>query len=259
MLKKQEFIDNFAMEDKIEAAKIYETIKLCIRIDCPTFTDKFYPPNIWKKLMNIDKKLGISTLYEGFFQNSERKMLGFVPKSYDYTIEYPVQMFKLKVKNKFYELRHQDVLGSIMSLGIKREAVSDIVVEKNEAYLAATELTFKIIKEQLQNIAKNSCEIILLDDKDTLPALKLEVKTILISSMRLDALVSELCNISRNKANDLINEHRVLVDYEEIIEKDFSIKEKQVVSIRKAGKYIIEEELGTSKKGKIKLKVKQYM
>ena len=79
-----------------------------------------------------------------------------------------------------------------------------------------------------------------------------------LSSLRLDVFVSAVTHLSRDKSAALIKSETVTVDH--MVECGVSrlLKAGNTVTIRKYGKYVFTEELGVSKKGKAKIKVKHY-
>ena len=76
--------------------------------------------------------------------------------------------------------------------------------------------------------------------------------------MRLDGLVSKICNTSRSKAQELIDQGQVLVDYVKIRDKSQELKGGERITIRGSGKFILGEKIGNSKSGRIKIIIKKY-
>ena len=87
---------------------------------------------------------------------------------------------------------------------------------------------------------------------------KFEDIKLITSSLRLDNIVSELARTSRNKANEIIEQERVLINYEQESKNTKLVKEKDVVTIRGKGKFIIDEVIGNTKKGNYIIMVKKY-
>jgi RNA-binding protein YlmH len=79
-----------------------------------------------------------------------------------------------------------------------------------------------------------------------------------VSSLRLDCVVAELACASRSKANEIIRELRVFVNYENEENNSRNLKEGDILTIRGKGKFIIESIVGYTKKNRIILKILQY-
>ena len=86
---------------------------------------------------------------------------------------------------------------------------------------------------------------------------KKEKFTITVSSNRLDNIVAELAKCSRSKANELILQERVLVNYQTIIKQTKEIKENDRITIRGKGRFEIKEKVGNTKKGRIVIEVEK--
>ena len=68
-----------------------------------------------------------------------------------------------------------------------------------------------------------------------------------------------MINNSRNKGLELIETGEVSVNYVVDKEKNSTLKEGDIVTIRKKGKFIFEKILGENKKGKIRVLIKRFI
>ena len=91
-----------------------------------------------------------------------------------------------------------------------------------------------------------------------LPHVNFTEEIIMVSSLRIDGIVSKLCNISRAKAQILIDQGQILIDYAKIRDKSYELKGEERITIRKHGKFIVGNIIGTSKSGKLKGVIKKY-
>ena len=57
--------------------------------------------------------------------------------------------------------------------------------------------------------------------------------------MRLDNFIAELTKTSRTKTNELIEEGRVFVNYEDVYKSSKFVKEGDILTVRGKGKFII--------------------
>lgn len=235
--------------------KIDDYIKLCQKIDNIVFSKEFYPLSQIKDISapNIILKI------KGINNESEKKIIAFIPKYLeDIDCEFPIKYFKIEGKSKFISLEHKDYLGSILSLGIKREILGDLIVKNNFCYGIIIENMFDFLKENLNKVKSSPVEITDILEEDV-PETDFEIKNILLPSLRLDALVAELTNLSRNVATEYINIGNVQVNYEIKKEKDTKINIGDIIAIRKYGKFIVFEENGFSRKEKHKIIVKKFV
>lgn len=109
----------------------------------------------------------------------------------------------------------------------------------------------------LKRFVNSKLEVITLENIDKGDQ-KLEEQKIIVSSLRLDNIVSELSKTSRNKANDIILEQRVFVNSECITKSTKLIKENDKITIRGKGKFFIKQILEETKKQKIPVIINFY-
>ena len=77
--------------------------------------------------------------------------------------------------------------------------------------------------------------------------------------MRIDNIISEIVNCSRNESSKILEDQRVMVNYEVETKNSKIIKEDDIIVIRGKGKFRIFEILGETKKGKIAINVEHYI
>lgn len=235
--------------------KIENYIKLMEKIDTVVYSNEFFSLN------EIDKiqKAKINYSLKGLNEDSEKKVIVFYPKDFpEEYLNFPVKYFKIIKKSKFVSLEHKHYLGNILSLGIKREVLGDLIVKNDECYGIILENMFDFLKENLLRINSSPIEIIEIDESEV-PQNEFKELNIRLSSLRLDSLVSELTNLSRALSVNYIDLGNVQVNYEIQREKSYRISIGDTVIIKKYGKFRIEEENGLTKKDKVKLIVRKYV
>ena len=78
-------------------------------------------------------------------------------------------------------------------------------------------------------------------------------------SKRLDSVISEILKTSRGKAEEIIKEQRVFINFENVDKLTKQIKEKDLVTIRGKGRFEIKEIEGITKNNRVKLIVNKYI
>ena len=73
--------------------------------------------------------------------------------------------------------------------------------------------------------------------------------------MRIDNFVSEIAHTSRNKAEEILLEERVLINYETITKASKQVNLGDLIVVRGFGKYKVLEILRTTKSGKLVIKL----
>ncbi len=257
-MDKKKFKNYFIGEDEGIISNIYDKIELCRKIDGTVYTDIFLPPQIWSKLVEIEAELGVLVEVNGLSTESEKKMAAFQSYYSGEIVKFPSKLIVIKNNSKFNELEHRHYLAGILSTGIKREKLGDLIVENENCYTIISDGLFDFLKLNLLSVGKSRVDIDEAGSKD-IPSYKFEVKEYLINSYRLDVVVSALTNVSRNEALKMISSSQVMVNYGFKTNKSLTVKEGDVISIRRYGKHIFIGSEGETKKGKIKGKFKKYI
>lgn len=146
-----------------------------------------------------------------------------------------VILFKIKTKQS---LRHQDILGSLYSLNITNENFGDIIIHNNQYYILVLNNIANYIKTNLLNIKNTSVEL-QEEDINTIKDYKqkYEEYTIITSSLRIDTIVSKITNTNRNNILEKIKNKEIYINYEPLLKRSYTLKENDIFSIRKFGKY----------------------
>ena len=103
-----------------------------------------------------------------------------------------------------------------MKLGIKREKIGDILVFEDGAdIVCCNEISKYILNSlpQLKRFSKSKIEKLNITNIRK-PEIKKEQKRITVSSLRIDNIISEIVNCSRNESSKILEDQRVMVNYE---------------------------------------------
>ena len=94
---------------------------------------------------------------------------------------------------------------------------------------------------------------------DELKSIKLKEaieKTYIISSMRIDVILSNIIGVSRNEVNSFFDEKRVLVNHQICMNRHYEYKTGDLISVRKFGRIIIYDNIKTTKKNNLVISAK---
>lgn len=203
-------------------------------------------------------------LYGGF-EDSERKIAVFFPDYAD-GIDYikentelsPIVALNIK-KDSFSALTHRDYLGAVMGLGIKREAVGDIIVTDKGCSMAVIRSVAAYIKENLTSVGRGSVKVEITDTfSDFESNTTFEEKRCYVSSMRLDGVLSAAFSLSRNTAAEKIRRGEVLMNGVVMSKPDIKVPFGAKLVIHGSGKVIIDEDAGLTKKGRQAFLIKKF-
>lgn len=229
---------------KKDIYKLDNSVERIERDKCSLFLDRKELMNIKPKLKNIN--YNIFYLYE----DSDKVII--------YNKELPdITVFKIECDNL---LRHQDIMGSLFSLGIDSSYIGDIIKYNNNFYFyVLTELS-NYIYDNFKEIGNNKIKLIKYDF-DYLKDYKREYETINIieSSTRIDAVVASLSKLSRSQALEKFKNKEVILNYNIITNNTYNLKENDIFSIRKIGKFKYKGIVRNTNKDKLVLEIDKYV
>lgn len=164
---------------------------------------------------------------------------------------------KAVFSSRFTSLSHRDVLGALLHLGIERELLGDLIVKEKEIFIFADKEIEAYIMSNLTRIKHSSVHF--KPYEGTLsytPEISYEHK--IVSSMRLDVLVSTLAKVSRKKAQQMIWSGQVKVDHLTLEETSYLCNNNSAISIRGYGRFHIKEVVKRTKKDHLVIEAGKY-
>ena len=146
---------------------------------------------------------------------------------------------------------HRDYLGALLGMGIGREWLGDVRVTENVAYVFCqpSVLRHLLSIEKVGRCGVTAEEVTL--SEVPAPEKKVLQKSFSVQSMRLDAIVGGMFNLSRTEAARQISAGNVSINYQVSLRTDFGVKEGDILSLKGAGKGSITGTGGTSRKGRL--------
>lgn len=252
---KEKITNYFTDDERDEALNLYERYLLSKNKNITMFGKSFYTPNIWSWFENNLNSKDFKVESNGLFEDAERRMVSF---NNIYESQFPMKLIKITNTSKFSNLSHRDYLGGILSLGIERNKIGDLLVDENLCYVPVHEEIESFILYNIDKISKVVCKVELIDNLEFLPSHTFKEEIILVSSLRIDGIVSRIINISRSKAQAMIEQGLVLINYVKIKDKSYELKGEERITIRGFGKFIVGNSIGKSKSGRIKIIIKKY-
>jgi RNA-binding protein YlmH len=255
-MKKEDFLKFVYNEEEAVILKLYDRLALAQKSGKTVYTKEFYTPGIWSKISEMSSTLDVKVSCEGVFEEAERRMIAFYSEGEVYM---PLKAICIINKSKFHVLQHKDYLGAVMSLGIKREKIGDLVVSGSKGYCAVCEDIATYLVDNLSSIGHCPCEVTEIVDYENIPSYNFEEKIILTTSMRADCLVSSITGLSRSKSVDILKSGKVLINYNEVREKDYEVTISSTLTIRGYGKFKVVDVVGNSGSGRLKILLKKFV
>ncbi|MFI3308012.1 MAG: YlmH/Sll1252 family protein [Mycoplasmatota bacterium] len=207
----------------------------------------FLDPVEFRTLSNALKKENIKFNVFSSFEDCNSKII--------YTTQFPnITLLKLNKK-----IEHKHILGNLFNLGINKDTFGDIVVN-NFTYVLVHNNVLDIVKSSLSYIQDSFVEITEVDILEIENhKINFEYISLNVSSIRIDNVLAKLINTSRSKIDILINDKNVILNYKELTNKTYFLKENDVFSVRKYGKFVYNKIIKTTKKDTYIIELKKYI
>ncbi len=253
-MNKKDFIKIFEdEEDILNSRKIFDLYLKC-RDKYYSVNTSFYNPIFLGKIYSYFKYNNddIQVNVVGGYDEAERCVITFTP---NYIEEVnPFSYIKIDI-NKFQnQLKHRDVLGSVIGLGLTREKIGDIIIKDNYCYVIVLSEIKDFILDNLKYIGRQKislCEVFNIDH--IIKKEKVE-KTVTLSSLRIDNFIAKVTNLSRSNVKEIIEQEKVFLNFNVLTNFSKEIQENDIVTIRGYGRFYFKKCTGQSKKGKFVVK-----
>lgn len=235
----------------IKMRKLLDKIEIVLKnhiLEKTDFLDP-YERKIAKSILN--RFDDIDYLEKGGYNNSERKIIIIFPH---YFVQDNIRnnISILKIKGDLGLMNHRDYLGSLLSLGIVRNKIGDILVHDNFGFIIIMEEISEYILYNFKKIGNVKIKTELINKNEIiLPKIKFkEVKRFVIS-LRLDVIISGAYNLSRKESTKIIKAGNVKLNWEPINKPYIELEKGDMVSVKGYGRLILDDIEGISKKGRL--------
>lgn len=200
----------------------------------------------------------LSVSFQGGYEDAERKQACIYPQYYEPSSEdFTITLFNINFPVKFGNLTHGRILGTFISTGIDRERIGDIITDGTHWHALVDSTISDYLKNQVNKIANVGVQLEEIPFDQILKSKEeWESKHIVASSLRLDTLLSKVYNFSRQRAKDSVSQGLVKVNFVPMERPDVEIGVNDIVSLRKSGRFWINNIDGMTKKDNYRLDVR---
>ena len=269
-MNKQDILNKLTNEeDKLLVSKLLDKIEFTTRRNKIEYTDflDMRQRQLLEKVMSEIKYTNYITF--GGYKTAERTVIITYPEKLkeifkEDRFEYStvMEIIRIVLPNELKGIySHRNYLGGVIKIGMKREKIGDIITRHEGADLIVLKEASKYILNGLKELirfSKSEFEEIKIEDLKVEEP-KTEKINIIIPSMRIDSIVSEIIRTSRAKATETIKEEKVFVNHELILKGSKEVKTNDIITVRGKGRFKVGEILNNTKKGNLVLEVEKYI
>ncbi|HSL93418.1 MAG TPA: YlmH/Sll1252 family protein [Bacillota bacterium] len=222
-------------------------------------TGDFHDPAELSRLTAVfAHRSGTARLHSyGGHPRAERKRAVFSPDGGAPDIElYKLCAIEVRQRDSDARFVHPALLGALMSQGIKREKIGDIVVGDGLAWIIMDEsLAERVTLTSVGRdaVTCSTCDLSALADYSP----EMDSQTVTVASLRLDAVLAAVFNLSRSDAVAAVNKGMVKVNHVPEDSVSRTLKEGDLVSLRGQGRTKLARIAGETRKGRIRLEMER--
>lgn len=254
MLDKEKLVENIK-EDKLKDVVIraIDKAEIAVKKHEVKSTDFLNPYELNAVINTLNSIYDLSHTAVGGYEEAERKSVIIYPDYMeDYMVDIPISALEIQTSSQFVSLDHRDYLGSILSMGLKREKIGDLLVHNNTCQLIINNGLKDYILYNLNKVGNNSVRVKEIKLEDIISP-SIEYKKIQgnIASLRLDSILSLGFKTSRSEAQNLVSKERVSVNWGKITKPTYKVNKNDIISVKGKGRIIVDSIEGRTKSGRI--------
>lgn len=204
---------------------------------------------------------GVKVTVSGGYEGAERVRAVLHPDYLEVEPEdYGLLLLAIKGDQRFIKLEHRDIMGALLHIGLKREKFGDILLGETGCQVVIAREIAEFVRSQVDQIHR--IPVVLEDiplDQIIAPVVKQTEKSINVSTPRIDAVVGEVCHLSRAKALVPIRAGKVKVNWKVVDDPSTHVETGDVVSLAGFGRFQIKEITGPTRSGRLRMQVGIYL
>lgn len=153
-------------------------------------------------------------------------------------------------------LTHRDFLGGLLSLGLRRSVIGDIIIEDNCGYAFCLEAVSGFIEKELNEVKGTRVKSVL--SPPPAAAALPDKSYVNIASERLDAVIAAVYHLPRSESQRLFEQEKVFINGKAATSQSAPPHEGEIVSVRGVGRFIYEGIEKETRKGRLRVVVRIY-
>ncbi|MBR5540440.1 MAG: hypothetical protein IKU56_03585 [Clostridia bacterium] len=253
------FISDLSEEDALLRARINDACELCEMRSCPRFVG-FLDEHRQAVARAVLHEKGTSHfLLYGGYEGAERTILGvfpsFLPPDSDL---FPLKAIGFRYRS-VARLSHRDFLGALLSVGIKRDKLGDIVCGEGLTVVFANEELAPFLAESVDKVGSEGVHAVFPFTGEVAVCREFREYQDTVASPRLDAVLGVALRVSRQEAVRRIVSGTVSCNHMPCEAVAHVVGEGDILSVRGEGRFLIASLGPLTKKGRLIIKLHKYI
>ena len=249
-MDRRELLDRAAHspEERLLLSRVWDKCEQCRTRNIPTATG-FLSPAEQAAAQGFLVLLGAreSGIFWGGYDGAERRRLVFLPAV-------------RAACRSGGDLTHRDFLGSLMALGLTREKIGDILVEKGGCQVLLDPSMTDFLLQNWDSAGREKLTVTPLPlSALAVPHAAVKELRDTVSSLRLDNVLAAGFSLSRGRAAEAVEKGSVQVNYATCVKPDKPVSAGDTITCRGLGKYVLDSVGAPTKKGRLPVTIRRYI
>lgn len=250
-------------EEKLLIAAIEDKARRCLKYCRPLHTG-FLSMEQCAGAEDISRRLRCQAVLYGGYEDAERRVMIFLPDNMDdgdIPAQFqPLSAIRVKLPKGAPKLSHRDYLGSLLSLGVERSVLGDILVRPDGADIVVMADIAEFFLHNFIKAGRVDLEVELIEIENIKPDyVELQELKDTVASLRLDNIVSSAFRLSRGASQEAVRQGLVSLNGRRELRPDASVSEGDKLVLRGRGRVVLKEAGGHSRKGRIMITLEKYI
>ena len=246
-------------EDAVLLARVQEALQNARFRSKPSFVGFLDERQAMLAAAAAGRAKDVSFAMQGGYEGAGRVLFGAFPPFFQQEEEaFPLEAVTVRFRAGA-QLSHRDLLGSLMSLGVTRDVIGDLLVEEGRAVFFARKEMVPFFVDELKKVGGEGVHVSAGAESPLPDGAKFAEFSATIASPRLDCVVAALCSCSRGTAVEMIEKGLVSLDFAECTSVPREVEEEDKITVRGKGKFIVDQIGPQTKKGRLGFRGRKYV
>ena len=261
-MDRRELLDKTARseEERLLLSRVWDKREQCRLRSIPAAT-AFLSPQEQAAATRLLNALGQREGYAfwGGYEGAERQRLLFLPDWMDGPDDSTIAALRAVCRSGA-TLTHRDFLGSLMALGLTREKIGDILVERGGCQVLVDPSSLDFLVQSWDSAGREKLTVSPLPLEElTVPEAAVKEVRDTVSSLRLDNVLASAFGLSRGRAAGAVEKGAVQVNYTVCQKPDKPVSAGDVITCRGLGKCVLDAVGSPTKKDRLPVAIRRFI
>lgn len=252
-------ISDKSEDDALLRARIEDACHLCDVRSCPRFVG-FLDEHRQAVARAVLLEKGCTDYrFFGGYEGAERTVLGIFPSFLPpEDAAFPIAALAFRYR-AVAAISHRDVLGALLGTGIRREKLGDIVCTPGQTMVLADEDIAPYLAQTVTKIGAEGVTVTYPYTGEITVTREFREWQDTVPSPRLDAVLRVALRTSREEAARRIAAGAVSLNHLPVVSVCAAVSEGDILSVRGAGRFRVAQLGAPTKKGRLPIRMQQFV